>query len=129
MSDSEETEALEIVEHNREDSDAELDYRRNYTRELVTAEAIAEDRIRLDCLGVPTQYHETLINYVHHGLRPGQFFEAVLSNNLLGCFQNGDADAVKALRSVIAYLYNYVPSNRWGSPSNVQRWLAARVAS
>ena len=77
----------------------------------------------------PENYVQEIQRYVEHGLEPGGFLTAVLSNNLTEAFQRADDAATEALPHIVGYIYNRIPSNTWGSPAKVAAFLAAKRQS
>ena len=67
---------------------------------------------------------ESIQLYVKVGCPPGGFLEAALSNDLKGACARADEDNKHALWNIVAYLYSEVPSNCWGTPEKVTRWLS-----
>lgn len=61
--------------------------------------------------------------YVDHGRQPGDFLLAVLSNDLTAACGRADVSNRRLLPEYIEFLYNYAPSNSWGSPAKVIAWL------
>ena len=78
--------------------------------------------------GIPEQMHDGLVLYLLHGVRPGHFLTAVLSNDLLEACKRGDAPNQAALANYIGFLYHHAPLDAWGSPETVNAWAAARQA-
>lgn len=73
---------------------------------------------------VPHHTRETLINYIENRLPTGSFVNAVLTNDLTGAFGQADHINTKHIGSIVAWLYNFAPSNCWGSPEKVKAWYA-----
>lgn len=63
-----------------------------------------------------------LRRYIEHGIPPGHFLTAVLSNDLRGAFERGDDINRAAVENYVRFLYNYAPSNCWGSPDAFADW-------
>lgn len=80
---------------------------------------------KLAACGVPDHMHEGIVMYLLHGLRPGSFYEAVLSNDLRGACLSADDDNKRTLFQHVAFLYNCCPSACWGSPESVEEWIDA----
>lgn len=73
---------------------------------------------------IPQATKETIDNYVTHGWEPGGFVGAVLSNDLCGAFCCADQYNRAAMFDIVSYCYNEIPSEAWGSPGRVYKWLA-----
>ena len=73
--------------------------------------------------GVPDHDHESLIQYVLRGRPVGDFLQAVLENNLTESFGRADDTNRRCLFEICAWLYNWMPSNAWGSPAKYSAWI------
>lgn len=62
--------------------------------------------------------------YVRHRRPPGQFIQAVLSNDLKEAVGRADDMATVNLSLIVRYCYNCMPGNVWGSAERVAEWLA-----
>ena len=58
-----------------------------------------------------------LLRWVEHGTP-----QAVLTNDLLEAFTRGDDASLAGLKDIFRFLYNYCPSQCWGSPGKVGAW-------
>lgn len=74
---------------------------------------------------IPPHTLESLKLYLEHGVDPGDFLTAVLENNLKEAFGRADENNIEALFHLVAYLYNEVPMNAWGSRENMNNWIKA----
>ena len=66
---------------------------------------------------------DSLERYFEHHIEPGSFLNAVLSNDLFDAIGRADHVNVRALPEICSLVYNYLPSECWGSPSAVDCWL------
>jgi len=66
---------------------------------------------------------ETINAYVLEGHSPGNFIDAILSNDLSGAFKHADDDNIKRVFCLVSYCYNYLPMDAWGSFDKVNVWL------
>lgn len=66
---------------------------------------------------------DSLRLYVFEHLPPGQFLTAVLSNDLNGAIAHADDTRMAALKRIVQFVYNDLPSQCWGSKEKVDRWL------
>ena len=71
---------------------------------------------------IPTHTQGALTRYVKEGMYPGGFLESVLSNDLFGAIGQADRENTAALRDIVMFVYNEVPSNAWGSKEKVYRY-------
>jgi hypothetical protein len=76
--------------------------------------------------GIPVLTITALHRYVNARIPTGDFLRAVLSNNLSESIGRADEDNLRALPTIVAYIYNELPSLCWGSEERVQRWLEHR---
>jgi len=72
---------------------------------------------------VPAHTLEAIENYIKHGIPPGSFLRAVLSNQLKEAFSRADDMNIANMYAIVKYLYNEVPGDSWGSPDEVESWL------
>lgn len=63
-----------------------------------------------------------LQDYVEHGGPVGSFLTAVLQNDLLNAVNQADAEALAALKQIVAFVYWELPGPCWGSPQKVTAW-------
>ena len=68
---------------------------------------------------IPVHMHESIVNYVEHGLNPGSFLFAVLSNNLRESFGCADEINRQYIFSYVQFMYNHMPAGIWGGPEAV----------
>ena len=76
--------------------------------------------------GVPEHDVDGLFLYVFHGIMPGSFLEAVLSNDLMESFGRADHINKEKIFNICQFIYNEIPSDCWGSPEKMQAWMDAR---
>jgi len=77
----------------------------------------------IDYSGLPDYMRDGIRNYLEHGLRPGDFLLAVLSNDLMEAFVQVDDVNRAAMHDWVRFLYNHAPRNSWGSPDLVDDWV------
>lgn len=63
-------------------------------------------------------------NYVTRHIDPGDFLQAVLANDLREAFGRADEENRYAMFDIVAYCWNNIPSNCWGSWPIVRAHLA-----
>ena len=66
---------------------------------------------------------EGIDRYAQHHIPTGSFLQAVLSNDLCGAMGQADDENRRDIFEIVSYCYNEIPSDCWGSPEKVQRWL------
>jgi len=77
--------------------------------------------------GVPDYMMDGLFLYLAHGIPPGGFLTAVLSNDFMGSIERADNNNKLALVGWARLLYNELPSFSWGTPEKVQEWIDAKT--
>ena len=87
-----------------------------------------DDQDKIAAKSVDTLIPEYMVGglrrYIEHGIRPGKFLEAVLSNNLYRAAVYGDETNVPLLGHYIKYLLNHASADCWGAPEKVEAWIA-----
>lgn len=78
----------------------------------------------VDYSRLPTHMQSAAKAYVEHGLHPGDFLTAVLSNNLVEAFGKADDINFKRMSDWAAWLYSDCPRGAWGSWDAVESWIA-----
>ena len=61
--------------------------------------------------------------YVEHGVPPGGFLAAVLSNNMMDAFARADSANAAAMKEWAMWMRNDAPRGCWGSQSIVEDWV------
>ena len=72
---------------------------------------------------IPSSMVGGLIRYVDEGVQPGGFWLAVLKNDLADACARADENNKYLIYDFVYVLYNYCPSECWGSPEKVDRWI------
>lgn len=72
---------------------------------------------------VPTHIRAGLVSYVDHGIRPGGFLQAVVSNDLAQSCAYADDVNRPALFHIVAWLSAHAPLSSWGSPALMESWI------
>lgn len=91
--------------------------------ELVTQDSLTQEMINLN---LPLYMADGVFYYLIHHLQPGRFLMNILSNDLRGAVQEADDFNGMRLKEWVQFMYNYFPSESWGSEKKVQEWLAQR---
>ncbi len=73
----------------------------------------------------PENVRQSLRMYVDYGCPPGSFLTAVLDNDLLRAFGAADEDTQAAMPHIVAYVYNELRGDCWGSPEKRRAWMAS----
>jgi hypothetical protein len=74
-------------------------------------------------IGIPEHMIGTLVRYVDHGIRPGSFLTAVLSNDLMEALGRADDENRHSLHRYGQFLYSVAPSGCFRSPEAVSAWI------
>lgn len=77
---------------------------------------------------VPQHMREHIRAYVEERRPIGHFLTALLSNDLKNAALRADNENRAALVDWVGFLYEYAPSNCWGSPEIVAAWLAEETS-
>ena len=73
---------------------------------------------------IPKHCRDSIDRYVREGIPPGGFVRAVLQNDLAQAMGRADVENRHRLFDIVSYIYNWVPSDCWGSPEKVEDWFA-----
>lgn len=76
----------------------------------------------IDYSPLPPHMQAGMRRYIEHGIEPGSFLFAVLSNDLMGAMGKADDVNLYALPDYGRFLYNNAPANCFGSKENVIAW-------
>lgn len=76
---------------------------------------------------IPIRTLIALKRYEEHHVRPGDFLYSVLCNNLTLAILRADEENFKALREIINFCMEELPSKCWHSQEKVDRWIAYQV--
>lgn len=71
---------------------------------------------------IPAYMIGGLRRYIEHGIPPGDFLTAVLSNDLRGACERADDENRHRLFQYVQFLYSHAPVGCWGSSSNFRDW-------
>lgn len=72
---------------------------------------------------IPERMMGGIQRYIDDRIRPGDFLQAVISNDLKLAVGYADEENLRNLPAYVAYFYNEAPSNCWGSRSTMKAWL------
>lgn len=73
---------------------------------------------------IPDRMMGGITRYIEHGIKPGDFLTAVISNNLTDACGLADEENLENLRAFVGYFYNEAPHDCWGSPEKMKDWVA-----
>jgi len=66
---------------------------------------------------------EGIVRFVIDGLRPGDFLQAVLRNDLQQAFARADLENLRDLKEIAGFVFMRVPLPCYGSKAKVDRWI------
>lgn len=72
---------------------------------------------------IPDYMRGAVARYIGHGIPPGNFLTAVLSNDLKEACGRADDENKFALYRYVQFLYCDAPAGCWGSPERVEEWI------
>lgn len=75
---------------------------------------------------IPEYMHGGIARYIAQGVPPGDFLQAVFSNDLMEAFGRADDTNIQCLKAYVGFLYNEAPSQCYGSADNYQAWIDRR---
>ena len=75
---------------------------------------------------IPDHMIGGLRRYIENGVEPGGFLKALLGNDLKETFHRADDGNRRRVFEYLSFLYNYAPSDCWGSRDRVNAWMAHR---
>lgn len=78
---------------------------------------------------IPEHMHTELLRYVERREHVSSFLRSVLSNDLMSAASNADGPNERALASYVRWLYNYAPTDCYGSPEAYERWIREGLTS
>jgi len=73
--------------------------------------------------GLPEHMFGGVDRYLNHGIQPGDFLSAVISNDLKGACGSADFINRSLLFQWVSFFYNHTPSNCWGSTQRMYEWI------
>lgn len=81
--------------------------------------------MQIDYSQLPEHMQEGARLYVEHGIEPGSFMHAALSNNLIGAFNTADHINLTRMEDWALWLYSECPFAARGSREKVEAWIKA----
>ena len=73
---------------------------------------------------VDEEYREPIYNYLVHGFNPGSFFHNVFANDFIGAMTHCHTrNRVDSLRSLVGWIFDYMPREAYGSHEKVYLWV------
>lgn len=81
----------------------------------------------IDYAIIPPAIRDAIDRWVRDSIPGGHFTMAVLANDLHEAVARADENSLHALHSIVAYVYNEIPSAAWGSPEKLRAWAEHRA--
>ena len=75
---------------------------------------------------IPDRMMESIKRYIEHGIKPGDFLSAIISNDLREAVGRADDENIKNIPAYVSYFYMEAPASCWGSFKNMQNWIKKR---
>lgn len=72
---------------------------------------------------IPARMMGGIRRYIEQGILPGEFWQAVLRNDLRDAAGRADSTNERILPAYVRYLYNEAPADCWGSLEKVNAWV------
>jgi hypothetical protein len=67
-----------------------------------------------------------IMRYVEHGVPPGDFLTAVLSNDLMGAMGRADEENQRDLLEICQFVHMEIPGVCHGSLEKMKEWVEAK---
>lgn len=74
-------------------------------------------------MAIPERTKRSLIRYARDHVSTGDFLRAVLSNDLFMAIGRADMENLAHLPVIVAFIYNHMPCECWGSRKHYEDWL------
>ena len=91
-------------------------------KQLIQLPSIAIPAMDHEDTYVPEHLRSALIEYVEDGEYPGPELEGILGNNLRGAVAGADTATVVYLKSLVNWVFKYVPAGAKGRIRDVHVW-------
>lgn len=72
---------------------------------------------------IPERMRSGLQDYIENRIKPGQFLQAVIKNNLKEAIAYADEENMANLPAYVNYFYNHTPFDCWGSEERMDQWI------
>lgn len=73
---------------------------------------------------IPERMMGGITRYIEEGVIPGDFLQAVITNDLRRAVEMADEENMFNLPAFVSYFYNHGPISCWGSMERMQEWAA-----
>jgi len=72
---------------------------------------------------IPKRMRASISRYVEDKILPGDFLQAVISNDLSEAMGRADEENMAQLPAYVNYFYNHTPCTCWGSKEKMEAWV------
>ena len=76
----------------------------------------------MDFTGVPIHLHQGLLRYLHDGVPPGNFLQAVIRNDLSDAILRADDECLGSIKGIVGFFNMEMPAPSWGSQAAMDKW-------
>jgi hypothetical protein len=76
---------------------------------------------------IPDRMMPAIQRYILHGIEPGHFLTAVITNNLTEAVARADDENMRNIPAFVAYFYNEAPRDCWGSEAKMNMWITQKA--
>jgi hypothetical protein len=73
---------------------------------------------------LPERFRGGVIRHVLFGIEGGNFLNAVMESNLFSAIGRADLDSIDCLPAICRFMYNFAPSDSFGTKEKVEAWLS-----
>lgn len=80
------------------------------------------DAMDINYTSLPAHMQDAMRRYVEHGIPPGSFLTAVLSNDMMEAARRADDVNLHSFPAYARFLINEAPCGCFGSPGAFQAW-------
>jgi len=71
---------------------------------------------------LPEHIRGGMQRWIEHGIKPGNFLQAVIRNDLVDSFGQADEINLAAIFDIVEFMYNEAPGNCWITKENIKNW-------
>ena len=72
---------------------------------------------------IPARMMPSIQRYITDRLRPGNFLQEVISNDLYGAIARADDENLENLPAYLSFFNNEAPGLCWGSKKKMEEWI------
>lgn len=72
---------------------------------------------------LPKHLRGAVRRYIENRMPPGDFLQAVISNNLVESFGRADEINILKMFDIVSFFYSEAPGLCWGSKEKMKKWI------